>query len=108
MGGTQASAAGSPLMIDREMAMRMVTIRTMGVYKVNLIASTPRPSSCENEDEVDIPEPDEDGKFPINPDDVRPTYVELQRVIESARKIFEENLGTPFIYYTRKQSRQIT
>lgn len=83
---SQVSAAGSPPMTDPEMIARMATTRITGIWNVTPIASRSRLSS-HKKGGVDVPAIDEDNEIVmllIDPDDVRPTHIERQRIIDSA------------------------
>lgn len=80
------SAADSPVINDREMA----TIRTTDTWNVSPIALRPGPLSRKEEDAVDVPETGEDETFQMDPDNIKPSYFEVQCMIEIALQIFEE------------------
>lgn len=68
----------------------MANIRPADIWYLNLISSKPGSSYCKVEDVIDILATDEDDEIVINTDIVSPTYVEVQRMIESALQICEE------------------
>lgn len=93
-GRSQVSAAGSPLMTDRRITAKVAIIRTTDICNENPITSMPRPSSSKEEVAVDFLETNKDSEFRMNPDDVRPAHVGVQRTLESAVQIFEKTLYT--------------
>lgn len=75
---SQVLVAGSPPMTDHNMTARMASIRTADICNVNRIASTPGRLYRKEEVAVNVPATDKDDEFPIDLDDVRPMYGEVQ------------------------------
>lgn len=63
------------------MVARMPTIRRTDIWNVSPIALKLEPSTRKEEDTVDIVLTDEENEFEIDPDNVDPRHVEVQRVI---------------------------
>lgn len=71
------------LMSDHEIAARMTSFHTTDTWNAHLIISRPGPLSCKEEDAIDVLATVEEDEFLIDPGNVRPTYVDVQRMIES-------------------------
>lgn len=86
---SQGPAAGSTLIIDREMASWMATIRERNIRNVSPLALKPAPSSCTEVVSTDVLVNDKDDAFLINLEDIRTTFNEMQHIIESFSRIFK-------------------
>lgn len=76
------SVGSSPPMNDCKMAMRMAFIRSTDIWSMKPIVLRPKPSSCKEEDAVDIPTTDEDDEFLVDSGHLKATNIEVQRMIE--------------------------
>lgn len=74
------------------MAARMVTVRTPDICSGDTISLRRRLSFCKEGDAADVPAADEDDEILMDPEEVRPTHVEVPRIDESASQICEENI----------------
>lgn len=77
-------------MTGREMAARMPTTCTTDIWDVNPIASRHGPSFRKEEHAVYFPTNDKDDEILTDLDEVRPTHVEVQHMIESTLQMFKE------------------
>lgn len=68
----------------------MAVFYTKDIWNVNSIASRPGPSFCRKEDAVHVLLTDEDDNFLMAHGHIRPASVQMQRIIVSASKVFEE------------------
>lgn len=80
----------SPLTTDCEMTLRMATFCTMDIRNMNTSTSNPLPMFRKEDDVVDVSPSDQDIKIRNKPNEVRPTQVELQYIIQSNLQILKE------------------
>lgn len=72
------------------MLARMVTMHRTDICNVNPIASRPWILFPEEWDAMDLPTTIEDDEYLIDCDDARQSQANMQRMVESALKMYEE------------------
>lgn len=88
---SQTPSLDNTLLTSRQMAARMAEIRITNIWNVISIQSRPKPVFHKKENDMDVPASNEENEFVLETEDLRPTNVEIQRMIDSALYVFQES-----------------